>query len=348
MVYDTARQVTLLFGGNAAQRPLGDTWQWDGQDWTQLSDAGPPARFNHALAFDSVRNRTVLFGGVHKNILLADTWEFDGAEWTQQDDTGPSARFSHSMTYDPLKSRVFLFGGAVDDNALGDTWSWDGASWIRITQLGPSARFAAVMIPSGNSALLFGGVTSPLPLPVPQVLADTWEFDGKLWTQRQDIGPSARWGAAAAFDSVRARAVLFGGLHVFTVSPQAADRLQLLGDTWEHAVPAGVGQPQPGVSVESIEVVPAAVELGQDVSLVITLTQKVPFPVDIAVALSPGSSGSPNQPGIVHLPKVRLPPMIQKLAADMQVPGPAQVWTVIAQVAGVANAKIATARLVVS
>lgn len=43
------------------------------------------------------------------------------------------------------------------------------------------------------------------------------------WTQRQDIGPSARFGASLAFDSDRSRTVLFGG--------QAADDLK--GDTWE-------------------------------------------------------------------------------------------------------------------
>ena len=43
------------------------------------------------------------------------------------------------------------------------------------------------------------------------------------WTQRQDIGPSARFGASLAFDGDRSRTVLFGG--------QAADDLK--GDTWE-------------------------------------------------------------------------------------------------------------------
>jgi hypothetical protein len=40
-----------------------------------------------------------------------------------------------------------------------------------------------------------------------------------LWTQRQDVGPSKRAGHAMAYDSARARVVLFGG----------AD----LRDTWE-------------------------------------------------------------------------------------------------------------------
>jgi hypothetical protein len=48
MVYDSVRQVSILFGGRGPADPadspnLGDTWQWDGQDWTNLQT---PARFH--------------------------------------------------------------------------------------------------------------------------------------------------------------------------------------------------------------------------------------------------------------------------------------------------------------
>jgi hypothetical protein len=33
MTYDTARGVTVLFGGNDGIRNLGDTWEWDGSSW---------------------------------------------------------------------------------------------------------------------------------------------------------------------------------------------------------------------------------------------------------------------------------------------------------------------------
>ena len=33
-----------------------------------------------------------------------------------------------------------------------------------------------------------------------------------LWTQKEDIGPSARFGHAMTYDSVRSRTTLFGGL----------------------------------------------------------------------------------------------------------------------------------------
>ena len=64
-------------------------------------------------------------------------------------------------------------------------------------------------------AVLFGGQGTNL-------LADTWEWDGKEWTELADTGPAARWGHGVAFDSKRQRVVLFGG----------EDFGDYFGDTW--------------------------------------------------------------------------------------------------------------------
>ena len=69
MAYDPVRQKTVLFGGEVLQRApgdpqyLADTWEWDGQYWSQVSDIGPSPRILHRFAYDSARNRIVLFGG---------------------------------------------------------------------------------------------------------------------------------------------------------------------------------------------------------------------------------------------------------------------------------------------
>jgi len=266
MVYDTAGQVTLLFGGSlaVAGQVLGDTWQWDGTEWAQLSDSGPAPRSAHAMAFDSNRNRTVLFGGQsNAGTFLADTWEFDGQDWTQQQDTGPSARMWHSMAYDSASARVLLFGGAgADSQGLGDTWAWDGTSWVQIAEFGPPGRASGAMATTGFSVVLFGGLS-----PSQQVFADTWEFDGKHWTQRQDIGPGPRWFPAMAFDSVRNRVVLFGGLPI-AAGDEAALTAQLLGDTWEHEVPLAV-------AVASVQA-PHVINGGQPFTVTVNLTGPAP------------------------------------------------------------------------
>jgi hypothetical protein len=79
---------------------LADTWEWDGQAWTQVEDTGPSDRTRPALAYDSTRSRVVLFGGEGAGGPLGDTWEWDGDEWTQVADTGPSPRAGHAMCFE--------------------------------------------------------------------------------------------------------------------------------------------------------------------------------------------------------------------------------------------------------
>ncbi|MCA8952489.1 MAG: hypothetical protein KDE27_23460 [Planctomycetes bacterium] len=69
-VWDSQRQVVLLFGGrgpNAAlggsDYPLDDTWEWNGLYWFHhFWVTRPPARAYHGLVFDDRRGRAVLLG----------------------------------------------------------------------------------------------------------------------------------------------------------------------------------------------------------------------------------------------------------------------------------------------
>jgi uncharacterized protein YegP (UPF0339 family) len=76
MVYDSARGVAVLFGGNDYDYRYDDTWEWDGTNWILRSLTSNPApRNEHAMAYDSNREVVVLFGGTtDNNELLYDTW----------------------------------------------------------------------------------------------------------------------------------------------------------------------------------------------------------------------------------------------------------------------------------
>ncbi len=80
MAYDPHRQVSLMFGGqdgfNFGTGLLGDTWEWNGQTWTQLQIPGPPARSFVKMVYHSARRRVVLFGGYTSAGFANDTWEF--------------------------------------------------------------------------------------------------------------------------------------------------------------------------------------------------------------------------------------------------------------------------------
>jgi hypothetical protein len=120
MAYDSARGVTVLFGGHFGD---GETWEWDGTSWIQRLVTGPSPRTGHAMAYDTARGVTVLFGGTQGNVRFEDTWEWNGSSWNPQVIDGPSPRVIHAMAYDMARSTAVLFGGQVaSGRASGDTW----------------------------------------------------------------------------------------------------------------------------------------------------------------------------------------------------------------------------------
>jgi hypothetical protein len=230
MAYDDSRHRLVLFGGLTRDAYVGDTWEWDGTEWTQVADIGPPARSDCTLACDTVRQRVVLFGGYNPAMsppanFFSDTWEWDGTEWTQIADTGPPPRQGHAMVFDSSRERLVLFGGWWQESAqsavwLSDTWEWDeDAGWVKRQDMGPRSMYQPRMVNTEAHTVLFGYPegTSGAGL--------TWELNDNLWTQRQNMGPPRRWGHNLAYDSQRDRVVLFGGWGAGA-----------LGDTWELAI----------------------------------------------------------------------------------------------------------------
>jgi hypothetical protein len=215
----------VLFGGTTlAGAAFGDTWEWDGTDWTQVEDTGPEARSGHGLAFDANRSRVVLFGGAAADgTPRGDTWEWDGASWTQVEDTGPDARTDTRMAFDAKAAKCVLFGGLAAGNALrSDTWLWDGTKWTQAQDTGPSARRGHVQAYDSvrSEVVLFGGDTGS------DAVGDTWAWDGTVWTQRAHFGPPPSASAALVFDGTVA--LLYGG-----VASLSDPNAKLFAGTWQ-------------------------------------------------------------------------------------------------------------------
>ncbi len=225
LAYDSRRERTVLYGGSGGMGSstdlLGDTWEWDGNEWTQMADTGPAVRSNHAVAFDTKRRRIVLFGGSSGIIPLGDTWVWDGTEWTQEQDSGPNIRDNHRMVYDIARDRIVLFGGLANypvRDFVNDTWEYDGTRWVHVADTGPPPRSGHGMIYDGAKVLLFGGADSG------SSFGDTWEWDGTHWRELQNMGPAPRAFFGMAHDGVRKHTTLYGGQN---------NNNQYLGDTWE-------------------------------------------------------------------------------------------------------------------
>ena len=92
MAFDGHSGQEVLFGGTYlnASAPFGDTWVWNGTNWTQMQPAvSPPPRFGAAMAYDSHSGRVFMFGGFtgpspnEGGAFLNDTWAWNGTTWTQ-------------------------------------------------------------------------------------------------------------------------------------------------------------------------------------------------------------------------------------------------------------------------
>ena len=250
MVYDSQNGQMVIFGGwiAATSSVLGDTWFFDGANWTQFQQTSPPARGFNAMAYDSQHGQVVMFGGRDANgNPLNDTWLFDGTNWTlAHSQLSPPPRYSPSIAYDSMRGQVVLFGGYNGSASLNDTWIWDGTSWKQVVpQNSPPARSFQQMVydSTHDQVILFGGGTST---DQTTIFGDTWLWDGTNWTQAMPANsPSARNRFGMAFEAGHAQAVLFGGRDA------ASD---FLGDTWTWSGGAVVTPPPPpSPTITSVE-----------------------------------------------------------------------------------------------
>lgn len=151
--WDPARGVAVLFGGTSEfgnQQLLrrGDTWEFDGREWTRTSTLGPSPRAGAAMVWDPVRGQTLLFGGFNRGTAedwFDDLWAWDGARWTRLEPPGPRpiGRTDAALVWDTRRERVVLFGGGDNNVARQDVWEWDGSAWTQVTpeREGPVSRY---------------------------------------------------------------------------------------------------------------------------------------------------------------------------------------------------------------
>lgn len=203
--YDSARGVTVLFGGFKTPNVYNDTWESDGTGWILRTPTNAPSgRRFHAMAYDSARGVVVLFGGYTASERSDETWEWDGTDWTLRTPANkPTARDSHAMAYDSARGVTVLFSG-TNGGPLNDTWEWDGTLWQqRTSTYPPSARSGHAMVYDRNHgvSVLFGGQDN-----------QTWIWNGATWMMANTpVAPSARIRHAMAYDQVRGTTLLFGG-----------------------------------------------------------------------------------------------------------------------------------------
>lgn len=241
MALDPGRGRAVLYGGyDPARGVLADTWEWDGNTWTQRAPATSPGqRSNHAMTYDPVRGRVLLYGG-YRNGSLADLWAFDGSNWSDVTPfLNPFQRHNTAITFDTARRRLVMFGGKDGSTLFDDTWEYDGTRWFNFslsTKPSPRELHSLTYDAARRRVVLVGGVTAN------GSSDETWEWDGSVWRPRTVWNaptprPSPRIDAGAAYDESNQEMVVFGGDP--TGSSLNGETWVYDGQVWNQVTPAG-------------------------------------------------------------------------------------------------------------
>lgn len=229
MTYDFGRHVAVLFGGeihHPTGSPLvGDTWEFDGTNWTQRFPLNSPTPRSQAqMVYDLQLGRCILFGGQiftnNQFQLSLETWEWDGTNWSQvitPHVPGWTLPDQFSACYDNFTGGVLAFGGLTSTGRVSQLWSFDGADWTQKIPSGPApvTPGSTLMLYDIHRqvAVLLGCNSQAYPSPYQQ--AAVWEWDGTSWLEKPQSGQV--FGGASAldgfvYDPFRRECVLYGNV----------------------------------------------------------------------------------------------------------------------------------------
>jgi hypothetical protein len=241
LFWDPISGEVILFGGivsSGGGEATDDMWSWNGSRWRQLAPATKPsARAFPLFATDPATGKTLLVSGTTGSELSnpvddKSVWEWNGTTWTSRarpdgvtvpDTDFRSAQLWFETATSPATSRFLLYRPGD-----GTLHAWNGTWFDAETSpavLGETAAMAASsFFPCGaydeerRAFVRFGGCkevsgntcrTDTTPAEAHQ---ETFAFAAGAWRQLQPAsGPSARGGAATAWDPMAGNAFIWGG-----------------------------------------------------------------------------------------------------------------------------------------
>ncbi|MCA8966762.1 MAG: hypothetical protein KDC48_17910, partial [Planctomycetes bacterium] len=200
MVYDSARNRTVLFGGHIwislpTNNPFNDTWEWDGTTWTQAQvSAPPPTGQETRMTYDESRQRVTMFhsSAYFLSQFSSQVYVYDGVSWQATGTPGGLLpRSFASYVYDPGRQTSVLFGGQPYGGTVAfDTWEWAGAGWSPIP-VRPTACART------GELLLDPGSLRPIQVDLdPTTGGGMFAWDGVTWQQVGGALPPGRYQAA--------------------------------------------------------------------------------------------------------------------------------------------------------
>ena len=126
MVYDSARKVHVLFGGNDKDEvSLFETWEYNytANNWTNKTGViHPPKNVDFSMVFVPGFNRVVYYRETQ-------TWEYDGTDWTNVTSSSKPkpVTASNVFSYDSQRQKIIRIGGysGNPETFTPEIWDYD-------------------------------------------------------------------------------------------------------------------------------------------------------------------------------------------------------------------------------
>lgn len=214
--FDSARNRLVVYGGyDAGAEPIFDTWEFDGVNWTRISEAGPTI-INPLMVYDPARNETLMLGSTNEDVFAdrkTEMYRRTDSGWTKIElaaDALPKCTSFGALIYEELYTRVVFQGGSCQSGSpVAESWVWHGTEWA---QLQPAATpgfvttFGMANEPTREQSILFGGIDF-------EERSTSYVFRGNKWSPKNDVySPGARSLFGFQSDTLTGRILLMGGI----------------------------------------------------------------------------------------------------------------------------------------
>lgn len=180
---DPIRRRLVGFGANLTPR-AGQTWEWDGTTWSQLSPStSPPVDHQMEMSFDPISRQVMLV--VIGN--TTQTWLWNGSDWHLASAT-PNMRGTLALD----RHRGML-------RMLGQELVWDGSNWV-----------TADAVPAAGARYMTEDPIRRVLVVHAQPKVD--EYDGRRWIEILNPARPSQF-SPLAYDITSLRTVLFDGTY---------------------------------------------------------------------------------------------------------------------------------------